>query len=110
MDRTDQFDALRAANFTRDTVWDAEGKLTPLFRSTEFGEEAGEVLGVVKKLERERMGLQGSRKSLDDFKHEVGDAIITLDLLCMEYGVDMWEAVKYSFNKKSDEHNLGVYL
>lgn len=109
-DRVDQFNALRAANVARDKLWDPEGKLTALFRSTEFGEEAGEVQGVIKKLEREAMGLKGSRKTIDDLKHEVGDALITLDLICMVYGIDLWEAAKGSFNKKSVEHGFEVLL
>lgn len=109
-DRTDQFHSLRAANAARDKIWDPEGKLTPLFRSTEFGEEAGEVLGVVKKLERAAMGLKGSRKTIGDLQSEVGDVMITLDLLCMTYDIDIWEATKTSFNNKSKEHGFEVFL
>lgn len=110
LDRIDQFDSLRQANIARNQIWDPEGKLTALFRSTEFGEEAGEVLGVVKKLECEAMGLRGSRKTLEDLAAEVGDAMITLDLLCMVYGIDIWKATKTSFNKRSEEMKLGVFL
>lgn len=130
--QSDQFNKLRSANVARDLIWDSQGKIIPLFRATEFGEESGEfaeaalvvalsriaelgtntgkILGVVKKLERERMGLKGSRKTTEDLMHEAGDALITLDLLCMTYGIDLWEAAKYAFNKKSDEHGFDVHL
>lgn len=129
-DRVDQFDSLRNANHSRDQLWDPEGKLSTLFRSTEFSEEGaevleivnqlvcavafaakiGKVLGVVKKLEREAMGLKGSRKTVDDLKIEIGDTMITFDLLCMQYGIDIWECTKTSFNNKSKEHGFEVFL
>lgn len=104
--RMDNLRRLRAANVYRDAEWDPDKLITPLFRAVEFGEEAGEVLGVIKKLERENMGLRGSRKTIEDLGEEIADCLITLDLLAMTYGIDLWNQVVNKFNITSEHHNL----
>lgn len=109
-ERIDQFEQIREANQKRDAAWDPEGKIGILFRSTEFGGEAGEVQNQVKKLEREQMGLKGSRTTIQALMKEVGDTLITLDLICMVYNIDMWECARYAFNKTSKEQGFEVML
>lgn len=104
------FEQLRYANVQRNKEWDPEGKISALFRSTEFAGEAGEICNVVKKIERERMGLKGSRSSLLDLAAELADTQITLDLLAMHYSIDIGAATILAFNKKSSEHGFITVL
>lgn len=101
---------LRIANSSRDHEWDPQSKITPLFRAAEMAGEAGELANVVKKLEREKMGLRGSRASIQDLSEELADVIITVDLIGMAYGIDLWEAVKEKFNKTSHKQGLHVFI
>lgn len=100
------FNALRFANVQRNQEWDPEGKIVGLFRSTEFAGEAGEVCNKVKKLERERLGLPGSRCTFFELAAELADSAITLDLVAMHYNVALDEAVRLAFNAKSEEHGF----
>lgn len=95
------FEALRFANVHRNNEWDPDNKITGLFRVLEFAGEVGELCNVVKKLERERMGLPGSRTTLLDFASELADCQITLDLLAMQYTIDLAEATRLKFNETS---------
>jgi NTP pyrophosphatase (non-canonical NTP hydrolase) len=100
------FDDLRFANVQRNKEWDPENKITGLFRSTEYAGESGEVSNKVKKLEREAMGLKGSRTTLYELAMELADAQITLDLIAMHYNIDIAEATRLAFNAKSEEHGF----
>jgi NTP pyrophosphatase (non-canonical NTP hydrolase) len=87
----------------RNKEWDADNQITGLFRILEFAGEVGELCNVVKKLERERMGLPGSRATLIDFTKELADCQITLDLLAMHYSIDLAEATRLKFNEVSEK-------
>lgn len=65
----------------RDSEWDPEGKLDIAFRATELAGETGEACNVVKKIIRERLGLRGSRATIQDLKDELEDVIICACLL-----------------------------
>src|SRR6185312_713091 len=71
-----KFKSLREANAARQLEWDSGGKLDGLFKATELGGEVGEALNVVKKLERERMGLPGSRDTIEHLGQELADVLI----------------------------------
>jgi len=103
-------DQLRDANIRRDKEWNPDKKLTPLFRSTELGGEVGEALNVVKKLERERLEIKGSRATKEQLGNELADILICLDLLAMEYGIDLSQALRNTFNATSEKQNLSVML
>lgn len=103
-------DELRHANIRRNLLWDSGDKITPSFRGNEFGGESGEVQNQVKKLEREALGLPGSRTTVEKLASEMGDTLITLDLLAMEYDIDLGEATKQAFNKKSKEMSFDVFI
>ena len=50
---------LRAANVTRQKEWDSLGQLTLAYRGNELAGEVGEACNVIKKLEREKLGIKG---------------------------------------------------
>jgi NTP pyrophosphatase (non-canonical NTP hydrolase) len=101
---------LRKANTLRNQVWDPDNKLTPLFCATELAGEVGEACNVVKKLEREAMGLRGSRASVDDLALELADVLICTDLLARQYNINLTEALVAKFNATSDKLSLDVFL
>jgi NTP pyrophosphatase (non-canonical NTP hydrolase) len=114
MNKALTFEDLRYANIQRNKEWDAGGALTgpvgALFRAVEAGGEFGEILNNVKKLVREELGIKGSRVSLDDLADELGDGQITLDLIAMHYSIDLGEAAKRVFNRKSEEFGFKTKL
>lgn len=108
--KTLSFGDLRYANVQRNIEWDPEGKIGATFRGLELAGEVGEVCNIVKKLERERLGLPGSRSSFSRLALELADTQITLDLLAMHYSVSLEEAVRLAFNAKSDEFNFSTRI
>ena len=76
---------LRSANAVRHVEWSNGTGDGALFYAVEFFGEVGEALNIVKKLERERMGMVGSRASLTDLAEELADVVICIDLLLMAY-------------------------
>jgi len=97
------FTALRFANVQRNKEWDPEGKIPASFRALELAGEVGELCNIIKKLVRESLGLKGSRATFLQLAQELGDAQICLDLLAMQYSVDLGEATRAAFNDKSRE-------
>lgn len=109
-DRPLSLRTLREANVERDQHWDPEGKLTLSFRGCELGGEVGELLNVIKKLERETLGLRGSRDTAEHLAEELADVIICADLIGMAMGVNLERAVRDKFNATSLKLNLPVTL
>lgn len=101
---------LREANIKRDAEWNPNKLLTLVFRGNELGGEAGEAQNILKKIERERLNLVGSRASPEMLAEELADVIICVDLIAMEMGISMEEAIRKKFNKTSSERNLNVFL
>jgi len=95
------FAELRKANADRQKEWDAHRKLTSTFFAIELAGEVGEVCNVVKKLEREREGIPGSRATLADLAEELADVITVADLLAERYGIDLETAITHKFNTVS---------
>jgi NTP pyrophosphatase (non-canonical NTP hydrolase) len=104
------FTKLREANLSRNKEWDPDNKLGPLFFSTELAGECGEACNVVKKLEREKLGLRGSRSDKMKLAEELADVIICADLLAIAYDINIEKAVTTKFNKTSLEQNLSIFL
>lgn len=100
------FEQLRQANQIRQQEWDPENKIPLMFRTTELGGEVGEALNECKKLDRERMGLPGSRTTLEKAASELADVIICVDLVAMDLGVDLGQAVRDKFNATSEKVGL----
>lgn len=97
------FSALRFANVHRNMEWDPDNIITASFRGLELAGEVGELCNMVKKLERERLGLPGSRVSFLELAEEMADVQITLDLLAMHYSIDLGEATRFKFNMTSNK-------
>lgn len=110
MDRPKTYKSLREANIERNKLWDPKNKIDGTYRGNELAGEVGEACNKVKKLEREKLGLPGSRTSIHELAGELGDAQICLDLLAMHYGIDLKMITAKVFNEKSDELNLPVRL
>lgn len=100
------FQTFRAANIARDKEWNPDKVLTLSFRSNEAAGELGEACNILKKLERERLGLVGSRASVDLLAEELADVIICMDLIAMEFNIDLEAAIRRKFNKTSDERSV----
>ena len=58
------FSTLRAANAARQAEWDKDDRITLVFRANELAGEVGEACNIAKKLERERLGIRGSRATV----------------------------------------------
>lgn len=125
------FAQLREANVKRNKHWDRHEKLDVAFSTVELNGEIGESIeevmnligygtmlaaaggrlaNVVKKLEREKRGLAGSRTSTMALALELADVIICADLLAMRAGIDLGKAVREKFNQTSAKLDLPVTL
>ena len=107
------FSELRRANIARDHEWVSPGagaKLSLSFRGNELAGEVGEACNVIKKLEREQLGLIGSRATVGDLAEELADGIICIDLIAMDLGIDLGAAVEAKFNKTSEKRGLSTRL
>ena len=106
------FEKLKELNILRQQEWDSEKQIDLSFRGLEFLTECGELGEQVKKLIRETKGLTGNKTDLTKIKEEVGDAIITLVLLCADIEettgetIDIAQAVKDKFNKTSKKYDF----
>lgn len=102
---------LREANVTRDIEWNGEGpRLDAAFRGVELAGEVGEACNVIKKLERARRGLKGSKDTLEHLGEELADIVICVDLVAMTYGLDLSEAIRNKFNATSEKVGLKTRL
>jgi NTP pyrophosphatase (non-canonical NTP hydrolase) len=97
---------LRAANLARQKEWDPSNAITLAFRGNELAGEAGEACNVIKKIERERLGIPGSRDTLEHLAEELADVVICADLVAMSEGIDLDKAVARKFNQTSRKVGL----
>ncbi len=69
--------------------------------------ELGEAANVAKKLNRYRDGINGNTQSEAELRvqlaRELADTVTYLDLLAQREGIDLWAAVRDTFNRKSDQ-------
>lgn len=72
---------LHKANVARDKEWNPDSVCTLEFWGVELAGEIGEACNIIKKLERERLGMRGSRATLQDLTDELADGIICVDLI-----------------------------
>lgn len=102
---------LRAANKARDAEWVSGGaKLSLSFRGNELAGEIGEACNVIKKLEREQLGLVGSRATVWDLADELADGVICIDLIAMDLGIDLGASIAVKFNGTSEKRGLKTML
>lgn len=97
---------LQVANQNRNEQWDPDHKLTPLFFACELAGEVGEVCNMVKKIEREKLGLLGSRTTHRELEAEIGDALICLALLANAYDINLEFVTARKFNETSEALGL----
>lgn len=103
---THVYKTLREANIARHQEW-CHGEPVPiLFRAVECAGEVGELCNELKKLWREQQGYVGSRSDIEKVYDELGDAVVTLDLIAMDLGVDLDWAGRRKFNKTSAKYGL----
>jgi len=103
-------DRLRAAQDKRQKLWDDGGKLDLSYLGNAAAGEMGEACNIIKKLERERLGLPGSRASTEALADELADVIVYLDLIAAKAGIDLQAAIINKFNKDSVKHGFDVLL
>jgi NTP pyrophosphatase (non-canonical NTP hydrolase) len=101
---------LREANAERQREWDPSDQITLSYRGNELAGETGEACNVIKKLERERIGIRGSRATLLELADELADIVICADLIAMAEGIDLGEAVQRKFNATSEKYALLTVL
>lgn len=100
------FHDLRHANIRRDAEWDPSNTVTPAYRGVELAGEVGEACNIIKKLERARLGIVGSRSSETELAQELADVLICVDLIAMDYGLDLSDALLHKFNQTSLKYGL----
>lgn len=104
------FNVLRQANNRRQQEWPGNDKADVAFRAIELAGEAGEVAEAVKKFLRAERGIKGSTATRDDIADEMGDLLVSLDLLAAELGIDLGAAVRRKFNATSEKYDMRTYL
>lgn len=104
------FKTLRDANASRQTEWDSGNVIDLAYRGNELAGEVGEASNVIKKLERERLGIRGSRATIDDLAQELADVIICTDLIAHAAGIDLGKAVAEKFNATSEKVGLATMI
>jgi NTP pyrophosphatase (non-canonical NTP hydrolase) len=105
-------EALRTANVARNEEWWGDATpATAMFRANELAGEAGEACNILKKLDRERMGLQGSRATIGALTEELADVVICCDLLGMHQKIEFPEATWGDYAPAEVDYSLlGVQL
>lgn len=87
-------DALRAANQARQLEWDWGSKITLAYRCNELCGEIGETSNILKKIERERLGIAGSRATRLHLAEELSDVVICGDLVALHQSIDLPDAIE----------------
>ncbi|EEE43363.1 MazG-like family protein [Roseibium alexandrii] len=105
-----KFSDLREANITRQKEWPGNDQADIAFRGLEVAGEFGEVAEALKKYLRGTRGIKGSTADLQDVADEMADAIIALDLLADQMGIDLGAAVAQKFNRTSKKYGLVTRL
>jgi hypothetical protein len=120
---------LREAVAARMAEWDGQAKQEPSlsYCGNELAGEVGEALeraletiafaaaigrasNIIKKLDRELIGMAGSRASVDYLADELADAMICIRRLEVKISLDLDAAVERKFNTKSEELELKTRL
>lgn len=104
------FNRLRVANIARNKVWNPNNLLSLSFRGNELAGEVGEACNIIKKIDREILGLVGSRANESQLAEELADIVMCVDLIAMQMSIDLRSAIAAKFNKTSDERGLPTRL
>ena len=95
------YDTLQEANIARQLEWKNSHKLDLSYYGNAAAGEMGEACNIIKKLERERLGLDGSRATIEHLAEELGDVIVYVSLIAIKAGIDLDKAVVEKFNATS---------
>jgi NTP pyrophosphatase (non-canonical NTP hydrolase) len=95
------YDTLEEANIARQLEWKNSDKLDLSYYGNAAAGEMGEACNVIKKLERERLGLDGSRASVRDLATELGDVMVYVSLIAIKSGINLDRATAEKFNETS---------
>lgn len=106
----DRWDQLCSATTLRELEWDPEHQCSLAFLGNGLAGEVGEACNVIKKLERERMGMKGSRSTPDRLAEELSDALIYMFIIAAREGIDLWSSLVNKFNQSSDDLGLNTKL
>jgi NTP pyrophosphatase (non-canonical NTP hydrolase) len=101
---------LRHANRKRQAEWPGNEKADVAFRCIEVAGEAGEVCEAVKKFLRAQRGIKGTTADVSKVADEMGDLMVSLDLLADELGIDLGDATRRKFNATTAKYGLTVTL
>jgi len=104
------FNVLRGANQNRQKEWPGNEKADVPFRALEVAGEAGELSEAIKKLLRAERGIKGSTATREDVADEMGDLLVSLDLLADALGINLGEAVRQKFNRASEKYGMRTYI
>ncbi len=88
---TTTIERLQIANITRQKEWDTDGAIDLFYRGNELAGEVGEACNILKKLDRERLGIRGSRSTKDALAEELADVVICASLIANAVGIDLAE-------------------
>lgn len=102
--------ALRQSHLARMREWWPQGQPDLSFRGNELAGETGEACNVIKKLERERLGIRGSRATVDQLAEEIADVVIVADMIAHAAGFDLGAAVVAKFNATSEKYGLSTRI
>ncbi|API59602.1 hypothetical protein BSL82_09985 [Tardibacter chloracetimidivorans] len=104
------FRSLHAANIARQQEWAGGNNLSLAYAGNELAGEVGEACNVIKKLERERLGLRGSRDTLEHLAEELADVVICAYLVALQAGIDLDTAIPLKFNATSEKVGLATRM
>jgi NTP pyrophosphatase (non-canonical NTP hydrolase) len=102
---------LREASIEREKYWNPYGQEIPQsFRCLELAGEVGEVANAVKKIMRHQLGMVGGSADDTNLKEEIGDVLISLELLARSFNYDLWQCAVEKFNKTSDKNGFPIKM
>lgn len=105
------YKTLGEANVARQKEWDKDNQIDASYRGNELAGEVGEACNVIKKLERERMGIVGSRDTVEHLGQELADVIICTWLVAQKYPeINLEREVALKFNATSEKMGLDTRL
>lgn len=101
---------LVATCFVRQKEWDPNGVLSLSYRGNEMGGECGEAQNMIKKIERENLGLPGSRATKAQLAEELADTVICAAVIAAMTGIDLAATIRDKFNKTSMDRGFETRL
>lgn len=101
---------LREANLRRQKEWDKDNSIDLSYRGNELAGEVGEACNVIKKLDREKRGIRGSRSTPEALAEELADVVICVDLIAAQFNLDLPTAVRQKFNATSRKLGFNTFI